>query len=426
MAFPHSIRALESPNFRRYYIGQAVSMIGTWVQSVALMWLAYRLSGSTWFTGLIGFLNSAPHLFLATFAGVLGDRVSRRKMLMVVLTLLALQATILAVLSGLHIITEVQLAALAFFAGICNSFETPTRQSIFSQLLERREDLPNAIAMNSILMNGTRLIGPSLGGFIIAAWGETVCFALNAVSYAAVLIALFGVRIVHPRPKRERKHPLEDLTEGWKYAMGLVPVRRMLFALAAVSFSISPYSTLMPAMAVQTFHAGAELVGVFIGAVGLGAVISAVSLARRPSVRGLGKWIAIAAIVAGLGSAGFGLSRNVYVSSVLMMMTGFGMFLTGATCNTILQTMVDEEKRSRVMSYYTMFFIGIAPLGHYTEGWLASHIGAPATFVFGGTMSFVTGLVFAFQLPSFRSHLRLVYVSRGIIPANENTRLGNP
>ncbi len=426
MPFPHSIRALESPNFRRYYIGQAVSMIGTWVQSVALMWLAYRLSNSTWFTGVIGFLNNAPHLFLATFAGVLGDRVSRRKMLMVVLTLLALQAAILAVLSGLHIMTLGELAALSLFAGICNAFETPTRQSIFSQLLERREDLPNAIAMNSILMNGTRLVGPSLGGFIIAAFGETMCFAFNSASYAAVLVALFGVRVVHPRAKRERKHPFQDLADGWKYAMGLVPVRRMLFTLAAVGFSISPYTTLMPAMVVKTFHSGAELVGVFVGAVGLGAVISAISLARRPSVRGLGKWIAIAAIVAGIGTAGFGFSRNVYLSSALMMMTGFGMFMTGATCNTILQTMVDEEKRSRVMSYYTMFFIGIAPLGQYTEGWLAEQIGVPATFVFGGAISLVTGLLFAFQLPSFRSHLRLVYVSRGIIPATENTTLGNP
>jgi len=426
LAFPHSIRALESPNFRRYYIGQAVSMIGTWVQSVALMWLAYRLSGSTWFTGLIGFLNNAPHLFLATSAGVLGDRVSRRKMLMVVLTLLALQAAILAVLSDLHIITLWELAALALFAGVCNSFETPTRQSIFSQLLERREDLPNAIAMNSMLMNGTRLVGPSLGGFIIAAFGETACFTLNAVSYAAVLVALFGVRIVHPRPRRARSHPFEDLREGWKYAMGLVPVRRMLFTLAAVSFSISPYATLMPAMTVKTFHAGAELVGVFIGAVGFGAVISAISLARRPSVRGLGKWIAIAAVVAGVGALGFGLSRNIWYSIPLLMMTGFGMFMTGATCNTILQTMVEEEKRSRVMSYYTMFFVGTAPLGHYTQGWLAEHIGAPATFVVGGSIALVTGLVFATQLPSFRSHLRLVYVSRGIIPASETTRMGNP
>jgi MFS family permease len=426
LPLPQSLRALESPNFRRYYLGQTVSMLGTWVQSVALMWLAYRLSGSTWFTGLIGFLNNAPHLFLAPFAGVLGDRVSRRRMLMVVLSLLALQAAILAVLSGLHIITMPQLAALALFAGVCNAFETPTRQSIFVQLLQRREDLPNAIAMNSMLMNGTRLVGPSLGGVLIAAFGETVCFALNAVSYAAVLIALFKVSIVHPRPRRAASHPLDDLAEGWRYAMGLVPVRRMLFTLSAVSFSISPYSTLMPAMAVKTYHAGAELVGLFIGAVGLGAVISAVSLARRPSVRGLGKWIAIAASVAGLGAIGFGLSRSVWLSIPLMMMTGFGMFMTGATCNTILQTMVDEEKRSRVMSYYTMFFIGVAPIGHYTAGWLAEHIGAPATFICGGVISLATGVLFALQLASFRSHLRLVYVSRGIIPATENTTLGNP
>ena len=182
MAFPHSLRALASPNFRRYYIGLTVSMIGTWVQSVAVMWLAYRLSGSTWFTGLIGFLNSAPHLFLAPFAGVLGDRVSRRKVLITVLSLMSVQSTTLALLSGFHVITMPLLAGLALFAGICNAFETPTRQSIFVQLLERREDLPNAIALNSMLMNGTRLVGPSLGGLVIAAWGETACFALNAVS----------------------------------------------------------------------------------------------------------------------------------------------------------------------------------------------------------------------------------------------------
>jgi len=401
-------------------------MLGTWIQSVAMMWLAYRLSNSTLFTGTIGFLNNVPHLFLATFAGVLGDRVSRRRMLITVLTLLALQAAILAVLSGLKIITMPELATLALFAGICNAFETPTRQSIFVQLLEKREDLPNAIAMNSILMNGTRLVGPSLGGLLIAGFGETVCFAVNALSYAAVLAALFGVKVVHPRPRRAHSHPLVDLVEGWKYAMGLVPVRRMLFTLSAVSFSISPYATLMPAMAVKTFHQGAAIVGLFIGAVGFGAMVSAISLARRPSVRGLGKWIAIAACVAGLGAIGFGLSRNVWVSIPLMMMVGFGMFMTGATCNTILQTMVDEEKRSRIMSYYTMFFIGVAPIGHYTAGWLAEHIGAPATFVAGGTIALVTGLVFASQLTSFRSHLRLVYVRRGIIPAAENTTLGNP
>jgi MFS family permease len=351
--------------------------------------------------------------------------VNRRKLLMTVLSLLALQSATLAVLAGTHLITPVQLAALALFAGVCNAFETPTRQSIFVQLIERREDLPNAIALNSMLMNGTRLIGPSIGGLLIALFDETVCFALNAASYLAVLAALAGTAL-RARPPRPPSHPLADLAEGWRYAMGTLPVRRMLFTLAAVSFSISPYSTLMPAMAVKVFGQGAGLVGLFVGAVGLGAFVSAVGLARRPSVRGLGRWLPIAPMVAGLGAIGFGLSANVYASVGLMMMAGFGMFMTGATCNTILQTVVDEEKRSRVMSYYTMFFIGIAPFGHYLAGWLAEHVGVRVTFVLGGSMSLVTGVVFALQMPAFRSHLRAAYVARGIIPASEDTRMGNP
>lgn len=425
MPLPHSLRALRSPNFRRYYTGQAVSMIGTWVQSVALMWLAYRLSDSTWFTGLVGFLQSIPHLFLAPFAGVLGDRVDRRRLLMTVLSLLAVQSAVLAVLAGTHLITLPQIAALALLAGILNAFETPTRQSIFIQLLDRREDLPNAIALNSMLMNGTRLVGPSIGGLLIALFSEAVCFALNAASYFAVVGALWYVHLP-PRSARAPSHPLADLAEGWRYAMGMLPVRRMLFTLALVSFAISPYSTLMPAMAVKTFGQGAGLVGLLVGAVGLGAFASAVTLARRPSVRGLTRWLPAAAIIAGLGSFGFGLSTNVYVSMALMTMVGFGMFMTGAACNTIIQTVVDEEKRSRVMSYYTMFFIGIAPFGHYLAGWLAEHVGVRVTFLLGGGLALVTGVVFALQMPTFRSHLRVAYVTRGIIPASEDTRMGNP
>ena len=400
-------------------------MVGTWVQSVALMWLAYRLTGSTHFTGLVGFLQSVPHLVLGPFAGVLGDRMNRRKVLMTVLSLLALQSAALAILSGTHLITPFELAALALFAGVCNAFETPTRQSIFVQLIEKREDLPNAIALNSMLMNGTRLIGPSIGGFLIALSDETVCFALNAISYLAVLFALWRTHL-RARAPRPPSHPLHDLAEGWRYSMGTLPIRRMLFTLAAVSFSISPYATLMPAMSVKVFGEGAGLVGVFIGAVGLGAFISAVGLARRPSVRGLGRLIPISPMVAGLGAIGFGASTHIYLSILLMMMAGFGMFMTGATCNTILQTMVDEEKRSRVMSYYTTFFIGIAPFGHYLAGWLAEHVGVQATFMLGGGMSLVTGVLFALQMPTFRAHLREAYVRRGIIPASEHTPTGTP
>ena len=425
MRLPHTLRALRSPNFRRYYLGMLVSMIGTWVQSVAVMWLAYRLSGSTWFTGLIGFLNSAPHLFLAPFAGVLGDRVDRRKVLIIVLTLLALQATALAVLTGLHMMTMPLLAALALFSGICNSFEQPTRQSIFIQLLDRREDLPNAIALNSMLMNGTRLIGPSIGGLLIAAFGEFVCFTVNAVSYVAVLGALFVVHLA-PRAPRPPSHPVKDLSEGFRYVMGVLPVRRLLFTLSAVSFTVSPYATLMPAMAVKAFNRGSELVGLFIGAVGLGAFVAALMLAQRPSVRGLGKWIPASAVSAGLGVSGFGLSRNILASTFLMTMAGFGMFMAGASCNTILQSVVDEHMRSRVMSYYQLFFIGVAPLGHYASGWLAEHIGAPYTFVVNGTITLIAAVLFVAQFKEFRSHLRVVYVSRGIIPASQDTRMGNP
>jgi len=392
-------------------------MIGTWIQSIAVMWLAYRLSGSTWFTGLIGFLNAAPYLLVAPFAGVLGDRVSRRKTLMTALALLGLQSIVLTVLSGLNIITMWQLAALALFNGLCNAFETPTRQAFFVLLLDRREDLPNAIALNSMLMNGTRLLGPSIGGLIIAAWGETACFAINAVSYLAVLGALLRVQERQAQAARAPSHPLADLAEGWRYAMGFVPIRRMLFTLGMVSISISPYVTLMPAIAVKTFHEGPELVGLFVAGVGLGAVTSAVFLARRPSVAGLGKWIAIAGIVAGAGAIGFSFSRWIPLSVVFMMMAGFGMFMTGACCNTIMQTVVDDEKRGRVMSFYTMFFIGSAPIGHFGGGWLAEHIGAPFTFLVGGLLALATGIAFALQMPSFRAHLRPVYITRGIIPA---------
>ena len=416
MALPHSLRALGSPNFRRYFTGQAISMIGTWIQSVAFMWIAWRLSESPWFTGLVGFLQSAPHLFLAPFAGVLGDRVDRRKLLMAVLGLMALQSVILAVLAGLDAILLWHIAVLALWNGVCNAFETPTRQSIYVQLIDRRDDLPNAIAMNSMLMNGTRIVGPSIGGLLILAAGEWVCFTLNAISYSAVLVALMHVRVMRPPPARPRSHPLADLAEGFRYAMGFLPSRRMLLILATVSFSISPYVTLMPAMAAQVFGRGPDLVGLFIGAVGVGAVISAIGLARRPSVRGLAKWIAAAAIIAGVGAIGFGFSRHVWLSVPLMMMAGFGMFLTGAACNTILQTVVDEDKRSRVMSYYTMFFIGVAPIGHYFAGWIAEYVGPALTFALGGAISLVAGIVFALQIPQFRSHLRPVYVSRGIIP----------
>ncbi len=419
MPLPHSLRALASPNFRRYYAGQAVSMIGSWVQSLALMWLAYGLSGSTWFTGLVGFLNSAPYLVLSPFAGVLGDRVDRRRILLAVLSLLFLQSTALAILSGFGVLTMTQLATLALFAGVANSFETPTRQSFFVQLLDDRNDLPNAIALNSVLMNGARLVGPSIGGLVIAAWGVTACFTINAASYLFVIAAVRGTHPVRAFPARAPSHPLSDLADGWRYAMGFLPIRRMLLLLATLSVTIGPYSSLMPAIAVKTFGEGAQLVGLFIGAVGLGAVVAAVRLARRPSVRGLTKWIGMSSIAGGLGAAGFCFSRYVPLSALLMATAGFGMFMTAASCNTIVQSIVPEDKRGRVMSYYTMFFIGSLPIGHLAAGALAERIGAPYTFLAGGLACALAGGLFTAGLKSFRRHLRPIYVERGIIPSTE-------
>ena len=417
MDLPQSLRALRSPNFRRYYAGQAVSMIGTWLQSIALMWLAYKLTGSTVFTGFVGFLNSVPYLVLSPVAGVIGDRFDRRKILLTVLVLMALQALALTLLSSFGLITPTLLATLAFIGGLANSFETPTRQAFFVQILDNREDLPNAIALNSILMNGARFVGPSIGGLLIATAGETFCFAVNAVSYLAVIGALRGTRTVNAPPARGETHALADLADGWRYAMGFFPIRRMLLVLATVSITIGPYSSLMPAIAVKTFAQGAELVGFFIGCVGLGAVIAAASLARRPSVRGLAKWIAVALGLAGAGAVGFCFSRAVWLSAIFMTLAGFGMFLASSTCNTIIQSVVDDDKRGRVMSYYTMFFIGSLPIGHLGAGWIAEHIGAPYTILAGGIACALAGIVFASGLASFRDGLRPLYVARGIIPA---------
>ena len=252
-----------------------------------------------------------------------------------------------------------------------------------------------------------------------------MCFVVNGLTYIAVVWALMGLK-ANPRTKRAPSHPLHDLADGWRYSMGQLTVRRILFLLAAVSITISPYSTLMPAIAVKHFGRGAETVGLFIGAVGLGAFIAAITLAVRTSVRGLGKWIGTAAMIAGVGAIGFGFSRWVAVSCVLLMMEGFGMFMAGAACNTILQTIVDEEKRSRVLSYYTMFFVGTSPIGHYFGGWLAEVIGAPMTFVVGGVICLAAGIAFVLQLDTFRSHLRKAYVTRGITPSLDDTRIGNP
>ncbi len=396
----------------------AVSQLGSWMQSVALMWLAYRLTGSTVATGTIGFLAMAPYIVITPLAGALADRVSRKKVLVVVQALLLVLATALAIVTYTGAITITLLGIFAFAQGILNGVEVPTRHAFYVQLIDDTADLPNAIALNSININSTRLIGPAIGGLLIARIGEAACFGLNAVSYLAVLIQLLRIT---PRPmtrKENRQSFVADLWEGWRFALSSPVIRPLVLMVGAVSLSISPYTTLMPAITVQTFGSGAELNGIFLSGVGVGALIAGITFALRPNVRGLSRWLFATAMLGALGVIGFAFSRNAVLSFVCMAFTGLGLMGSSVCVNTMIQSIIDEDKRGRVISVYSTFFIGAAPVSHLLAGWLAQHIGAPATFLWCGGLCALSALVYLLYLPRLRRHIRPLYVARGIIDAN--------
>ncbi len=419
MPLPYALRALRHQNFRRYYLGQTVSQCGSWMQSLAIMWLTYRLSGSTGVTGTVGFLAMIPHLFVTPIAGALSDRVSRRKLLMIVQMILFFHATTLAALTWFGHMTVPLLGAFAFVQGVLSAMEITTRHSFFAQLIEDKADLPNAIALNSANINATRMIGPALGGLLIAVAGEAACFAVNAVSYLAVV---FQLRRITPRESTRvasGQSLINDLTEGWKIALTSPVILPLVLIAGLVSFCINPYSILMPAIAVETFGKGAELHGLFVSAVGVGALIGAVILASRSSVRGLARWIMITAGVASIGAVSFALlapQQNPLLSMLAMALIGFGVMGTSAGVNTIIQTVVDDEKRGRVVSVYSTFFTGAVPLGHLAAGWLAQHIGAPRTFLVFGILCALGTFAYWLGLRRLRSHLRDAYLERGILP----------
>ena len=421
MTFPYALRALRHQNFRRYYVGQTISQLGSWMQSTAVMWLAYRLTESTAATGMIGFLAMAPYIFITPLAGAMSDRVSRRKLLLIVLSLSVVLAAILSALTLTGRISIALLGMLAFLQGILNGVEVPIRHAFFVQLIEDKSDLPNAIALNSININSTRLIGPAIGGLLIAALGEAACFGLNAISFLAVLVQLRRITPDEGVRKENTSGLLTDLVEGWRFGMTHPVIAPLVFMVGCVSFAISPYTVLMPAIVVQTFSKGAELNGIFISCVGLGALTGAILLARRPNVRGLTSWLWITGALAAIGIVGFSFSRNEWLSFACMALTGMGLMGTSATVNTILQSIVEEDMRGRVVSIYSTFFIGAAPLGHLAAGWLAELIGAPRTFTVCGVLCALVVAGYALYLPRLRLHLRPIYLKRGIIPSPPGT-----
>ncbi len=392
-------RALRHRNYRLFFAGQGTSLIGTWLSRVAMSWLVYRLTHSAFLLGIVGFASQMPTFLLAPLAGVLIDRWNRHRVLVATQVLAMVQSALLAVFALTGTITVWHVVVLGSFQGFINAFDTPARQSFVVEMVESRDDLPNAIALNSSMVNGARLIGPSIGGVLIAAVGEGWCFAADAASYLAVIASLLAMRIA-PRPARTTgAHVLVELRDGLRYIAGVVPIRSILLLLALVSFTGIPYMVLMPIFAGQVLHGGPHTLGLLTACSGAGAVAGVLWLASRRGIMGLQRVICLAGGAFGAGLLGFGFSRWIWLSVPLMVVTGAGMMVQMAASNTLLQTLVEDDKRGRVMSFYTMAFFGMMPLGSLAAGVFGSRIGAPATVAWGGVATIVAVLMYAYKLP---------------------------
>jgi len=415
--YSHAWRALRHRNFRLFFGGQSISLIGTWMTRIATAWLVYRLTKSALLLGTVSFAGQIPTFLLAPFAGVLVDRLNRRTVLIWTQTLAMLQSLALAALTLTHIITIHEIIVLAAFQGVINAFDMPGRQAFMVQMVEDRNDLQNAIAINSSMVNLARLLGPSLAGIVIAATNEGWCFLIDGISYIAVIISLVLMRVHVAAVKRAATSMIEQLHEGWAYVSSFVPVRAILLLFALVSLMGMPYVVLMPIFAAQVLHGGAHTLGFLMGAAGVGALVSALSLVLRKTVRGLLKMLPIAASMFGVGLVLFGLSHIFWISMLLMVVVGFGMMQGLTASNTIIQTLVPEDKRGRVMSYYTAAFVGMAPFGSLLAGALAHWIGAPHTVMLTGSCCIAGAAVFTARIKTIRDHMRPIYIELGIIPA---------
>jgi MFS family permease len=415
----HAWRALRHRNFRLFFSGQSISLIGTWMTRIATSWLVYRLTGSALLLGLVGFMGQIPTFLLAPFAGVCVDRLDRRQVLLWTQALAAVQSLLLAGLTLSKRITIGEILILSAFQGLINAFDMPGRQAFLVQMVEDRKDLGNAIAINSSMVNLARLVGPSLAGLVIAAFGEGYCFAIDGVSYFAVIASLALMQI-KPLPGRgaDASSMWTQLKEGWTYVSSFAPVRTILLLFALVSLMGMPFVVLMPIFASQVLHGGPHTLGLLMGASGVGALVSALSLAVRKTVLGLGRMIPIAAASFGAGLVLFGLSHVMWFSMLMILVVGFGMMQGMAASNTIVQTLVPEDRRGRVMSYYTMAFVGMAPFGSLLAGSLAHWLGAPRTVMITGSVVILGAIWFATRLKAIRVEIRPIYQALGILPAS--------
>ncbi|MGA2102106.1 MAG: MFS transporter [Candidatus Sulfotelmatobacter sp.] len=410
------VRALRHRNYRLFFGGQGISLIGTWMTRVATGWLVYRLTGSAFLLGLVSFAGQIPILFLGPFAGVWVDRLNRRRVLITTQILSMLQSFALAILALTGIITVTEVILLNLFQGAVNAFDMPARQAFLVEMVEDQQDLGNAIALNSSLVNAARLIGPSIAGMLIAVVGEGYCFLIDGISYLAVIASLFAMVVAVQSTTRAQERVLAELREGWDYVRGFRPISSILLLLTVISLVGMPYTALMPIFAGRILHGGAHTLGFLMGAVGVGALIGAVRLAARTTVLGLGRVLPMTAAGFGASLIAFAASRQLWLSLLLLVVTGFCFMQQMASSNTILQTIVENKKRGRVMSFYSISFQGIAPFGSLIAGVAASRIGAPYTLMIGGAICVAGAALFALQLPAIRKLIRPIYAQMGIIP----------
>ena len=408
----HALRSLRHRNYRLFFGGQLISLIGTWMQNVAQSWLVYRLTGSEALLGLVGFAGLIPVFLFAPFGGAIADRADRRRVLIGTQTASLLAALVLALLTLLGTVTVWHVVVTAVAFGIVNAVDIPTRQAFVPSLVEET-DLANAIALNSSMFNGARIVGPAVAGVVLAAVGEGWCFAANAVSFLAVILGLALMKVPVHVPDRQPLSTMARIAEGFRYAWEKAPIRALLLLLGFVSLTGMPYAVLMPVFADRILHGGARALGLLMAASGCGALAGAFLLASKRGLRGLGRWIAIAAAGFGASLILFSLSRTLWLSIGLLVPVGFTMIVQMASSNTLVQSMVPDKLRGRVMSVYSMMFLGMAPFGSLLAGALAERFGAPTTVAAGGAVCVVAAALFARRLPAIREEgRRLVESSR--------------
>ncbi len=414
-AFQDMFASLQSRNYRIYFIGQGVSLIGTWMQTVALSWLVYRLTGSVFLLGVIGFTSQIPTFVMAPFAGVISDRHNRLTILKLTQFFFMVQSLAMALLVLFKVVEPWHIVVLSIIFGIISAFDAPARQSLVMDLIDDKAYVGNAIALNSAIFNGARLIGPAVAGIVIAIVGEGICFLINSVSFIAVLFALTLIRFA---VKQESSGPAgfrESLGEGVRYTFNSVPIRMLILLLAVISLVGLSYIVLLPAYAKEILHGDSETLGYLMSAMGAGALAGALTMAARKSVFGLTRIIAYGIILMGLSIALASFSARLYLSMIFFFFTGLTMIMTLSAINTMLQTISDEDKRGRVMSFYAMALMGASPIGNLVAGSIASGIGVEWTMLIAGAITLLSGIWFSLNRKSLRQYIRPIYVSKGIL-----------